>query len=140
MLDAKQAGGIEVHVEIVGYGPGPKCDCRACRRKWSKATAEERAAVLAEFENFMFRATQRRITLSQTKWWPQTLDLISKASEAGETSNRLSRNTVRSGVHHRHSLLSVRRHLKGDTPDEDRSSNGVPSGRWVSVNRKQLGS
>ena len=56
MLEAKQAGGIELHVEIVGYGPDPKCDCTSCRRKWSKVTAEERAAVLAEFENFMFRA------------------------------------------------------------------------------------
>ncbi len=47
---------VSAHLEVVGFGDDPHCKCRSCRGRWSKATPEERAAVVEKFEKFMTRA------------------------------------------------------------------------------------
>lgn len=55
MLNARETEGdtMEVHIELVGFGPDPNCACRACRQKWSKATPGERNAARLRLENYL---------------------------------------------------------------------------------------
>ena len=52
----EEAEAISVHIEIVGFGDSPSCECKPCRDRRSQATPEKQAAVLAEFESFMATA------------------------------------------------------------------------------------
>ena len=58
MLERREDA-FELHIEIVGFGDSPACGCRACRRKWSRATQQERAAAMQSLENYLDRACGR---------------------------------------------------------------------------------
>src|SRR5262249_13665109 len=59
MLNAREAESdvINVHIEVVGFGPDPDCRCRACRVRWSQARPDERAAARVSLQNYVDRAS-----------------------------------------------------------------------------------